>query len=267
LKKNNIQLRIGIVLLSIVVLSLIIGYLINGINIEINLEHRLEASSKRFLLGTDELGRDLLSCIIYGAFLSLLTATIVVTISSVFGSSIGMISALSGGIIDTISMRIVDIILSFPGILLAIALVSFFNQGFWAIVFALTFSSWVGYARIVRSEALKHKNSLFIISAKSYNSSFFRIVFSHLLPLSLPLIIVQASLSVSGIILSESSLNFLGIGLKPDIPTLGQLIDSGRGHIFDRSEMIIYPGIILFLIIISFIFIGEGLRKRFEIDL
>ncbi len=267
MKRANLQLRIGIVLLFIVVLSLLIGFILNGVDIEINLEHRLEPASNRFVLGTDELGRDLLSCVIYGSFLSLLTGITVVSISTVFGSAIGMISALSGGVVDTIFMRIVDVILSFPGILLAIALVSFFNQGFWAIVFALTFSSWVGYARIVRSEALKYKNSLFIISAKSYNASFFRIVFSHLLPLSMPLIVVQASLSISGIILSESSLNFLGIGLKPDIPTLGQLIDSARGHMFDRPEMILYPGMILFLIIISFVFIGEGLRKRFEIDL
>jgi len=174
-----------------------------------------------------------------------------------------MVSGLAGGVTDTIIMRIVDIILAFPGILLAIALVSFFQQGMITLILALTFSGWVGYARIIRGDVLKYKQMEFILAARSYNASFARIIFFHLLPITLPLVVVQASLGISGVILAESSLNFLGIGIDPLIPTLGQLIDAGREHLFDKPHLIVIPGVVLFIIIIAFNFIGEGLRKKF----
>ena len=264
LKTNkNHQLRIGLFLLGLI-LSLMLFFALSGdISIEVNMEERLEPFSSNHLIGTDDLGRDFLSCIVYGAGISLLIGFTVVLLSALIGALLGMVSGFAGGVTDMIIMRIVDIILSFPGILLAIALVSFFQQGIITLILALIFAGWVGCARIVRGDVLKYKQMEFILAARSYNASFSRIIFFHLLPITLPLIVVQASLGISGVILAESSLNFLGIGIDPQIPTLGQLIDAGREHLFDKPHLIVIPGLVLFFIIIAFNFIGEGLRRRF----
>ncbi len=262
-KMKNLQLRIGMGLLVVLLLLMAISALSRDFSISIDMAHRLEPASSTFLLGTDALGRDLLSCILYGAGVSLLTAVFVVVISAVTGGLLGMISGLSGGITDTVIMRIVDILLAFPGILLAIAMAAFFSHGFFNLILVLTVTGWVEYARLARAEVLKYKQQEFILAARSYNASYFRILFHHMLPLVLPLILVQASLGVSGVILIESSLNFLGLGLDPHIPTLGQLIDAGRDHLFDNPLLIIAPGAVLFIFIIALNFIGEGLKKKF----
>jgi peptide/nickel transport system permease protein len=264
LRKNiNLQLRIGLYLLAFILL-LMVGFLLSyGLSIQIDIDHQLEPPSSNYLLGTDELGRDLISCVVYGTGISILISLTVVILCTVTGMIMGMISGLAGGIVDTIIMRIVDVILAFPGILLAIALASFFYSSIVALILVLIIPNWVGCARIVRAEVLKYKQKEFVLAARSYNASFFRILFHYMFPLILPLILVQASLDIAGIILAESGLNFLGIGLDPEIPTLGQLIDAGKDHLFDKPELIILPGAVLFLIIITFNFIAEGLRKRF----
>jgi len=264
LKTNkNIQLRIGFFLLGTILLLMIGFSLSRPLVIDIDMAHRLEPSSVKYLLGTDELGRDLLSCVLYGAGISLGIGFVVVVISFLIGGLLGLVSGYSGGAVDTMIMRLVDILLAFPGILLAIALAAFFHRGLLNLILVLTVTGWVEYARLVRGEVLKYKQKEFILAAKTYNASFFRIIIHHLLPLVLPLLMVQASLGISGVILAESSLNFLGIGLDPQIPTLGQLIDAGRDHMFDKPGLIVVPGVVLFFIIIAFNFIGEGLRKKF----
>ncbi len=259
---KNLQFPLGIGLLSVIFFLAAVFFLSRELSIGIAMDHRLESPSPAYLLGTDSLGRDLISCVCVGAGISLLTGLTVVFLSSCIGGVLGMVSGLAGGITDTIIMRVGDIILSFPGILLAIALASFFNLGIITLILVLTIPNWVGCARIVRGEVLKYKQKEFILAAKTYNASFFRIVFRYLLPLVLPLIIVQASLDIAGVILAESGLNFLGIGLDPAIPTLGQLIEAGREHMFDRPRLIVAPGVVLFSIIIALNFIGEGLGKR-----
>jgi peptide/nickel transport system permease protein len=234
-----------------------------GLSIDMNMDNRVGPPSSQYLLGTDHLGRDLLSSIIYGAGISLFTGAAVVFLSSLAGMVFGMIAGLAGGVTDSIIMRIVDIILAFPGILLALALVTFLQQGLPTLILVLSISGWVYYARIVRGEILKYKQKEFILAARSYNVSFWRILFIHLMPFVLPLVIVQASMDISTVILAESALNFLGFGLDPQIPTLGQLIDAGRSHIFDKPHLIIAPGLVLFFIVIALNFIGEGLRKKF----
>ena len=266
LKKNkNLQLRIGLYLLGFIFLVMIAFSLTRGLSIEINMDCQLEPPSTKYLLGTDELGRDLISCVIFGTGISLLISLTVVILTSLIGTLLGMISGFAGGTVDTLIMRIVDIILAFPGILLAIALAAFFYPGIFTLILVLVLPNWVGCARIVRGEILKYKQKEFILAAKSYNASFFRIIFHHMLPLVLPLIVVQASLDIAGVILAESSLNFLGIGLDPQVPTLGQLVDAGRDYMFSRPELIIAPGAALFFIIIAFNFIAEGLGKKLTI--
>jgi peptide/nickel transport system permease protein len=262
-KKSNFQLWIGGGLLGIIFLLMLLLTLFRGVSIEMKIQERSQPPGAGYWLGTDDLGRDLLSCILYGAGLSLFIALTVVLLSALSGTLLGMISGLAGGFMDTIIMRIVDIILAFPGILLAVGMVSFFRQGIVTLILVLTFCGWGSYARLVRGEVLKYKQKEFILAARSYNASFARIIFHHLLPITLPLIVVQASLGIAGVILAESSLNFLGIGLNPMIPTLGQLVDAGRNHIFDSPGLIVIPGMVLFFLIMAFNFIGEGLRKKF----
>lgn len=263
---KDFQLGIGIFLLGLIIMLLIGFALFRPITIDIDMNHRIEPPSATYLLGTDELGRDLVSSILCGAGISMLIGTAAVILSALTGGLLGMVSGLSGGVVDSIIMRLVDIFLAFPGILLAIAVAAFFSQGILNLILVLTISGWAGYARITRGEVLKYKQQEFILAARSYNASFARIMFHHLLPLILPLLVVQASMGISGVIIAESSLNFLGIGLDPGIPSLGQLIDAGRDYMFDNPTLIVAPGLVLFFIIIAFNFIGEGLRKKSQIS-
>jgi len=259
---KDFQLGIGIFLLGLIIMFLIGFALFRPLTIDIDMDHRIEPPSAAYLLGTDELGRDLLASILYGAGISMLIGTAAVILSTLTGGFLGMVSGLCGGVVDSMIMRLVDIFLAFPGILLAIALAAFFSQGIFNLILVLTISGWAGYARLTRGEALKYKQQEFILAARSYNASSARIMFHHLLPLILPLLLVQASMGISAVIIAESSLNFLGIGLDPEIPTLGQLIDAGRDHMFYNPTLIVAPGLVLFIIIIAFNFIGEGLRKK-----
>ena len=209
IKNRNQQLYAGIFLLGGVVVLMLVFMMTFDFSIELDMDKRLEPPSASHLAGTDELGRDLLCSVVYGTWISLLIGCSVVCISAIVGTTLGLISGFSGGFIDILIMRIVDIILSFPGILLAVALVSFLKPSLPVLIVILVIPGWVSYARIVRGEILKNKNQEFILAAKSYNASFFKIVFSHLLPLVIPYVIVQASLAIGGVILAESSLNFL----------------------------------------------------------
>ncbi|MCP4155474.1 MAG: ABC transporter permease [bacterium] len=264
LKKNkNLQLVTGLVVLGFLVVGIVGVIGLRGVFIETNIGEQLRPPSPGLWLGTDELGRDLLSSIICGLGLSLLIGITVVAISGVSGVILGMVSGLAGGLVDMIIMRTVDIILAFPGILLAMALVTFFRQGVTGLIVIFSICGWGGYARLVRGEVLKHKQLDYVLIATCYNASFGRIIYSHLWPVIRPLLIVQATLDTAGVILAESGLNFLGLGISPDIPTLGQLLGSGSVHLFDAPHLLIYPGLMLFLLILSLNFIGEGLSKKY----
>lgn len=261
-QKGNLHLRLGMGLMGLLLLAAVMAVAPGSFSIQMDLDHCGEPPSAAHPLGTDDLGRDLLSCTIYGTGVSLMIAAAVVLLSFIIGTLLGMVSGLAGGIADTVIMRIVDILLAFPGILLAIALAAFMSHGVFNLVLVLTLPGWVDYARIARAEVLKQKQNQFILAARLYNASFLRILFHHLFPLVLPLMVVQASLGVSGVIIAESSLNFLGIGLDPEVPTLGQLIDAGRDHMFDNPLLIIVPGVALFTLIMAVNLIGEGIGKR-----
>lgn len=266
----NIQLRLGIFLLAALLVTGLSSWLINGMSISPDMEHRLESPSPGHWLGTGPMGRDMLSCLIFGTGLSMLTGVIVVTVSSLVGGFLGIIAGAARGtgktgrMADSILTGIVDVLLAFPGFLLAVGLAAFMRGGLVNLVLVLIIPGWVSYARISRSRVLQYNSALFVAAARGYNASFFRVVFRHLLPLALPLIVVQASLDLPGIIIAESGLNFLGIGLDPAIPTLGQLVDAGRNHLFDHPILVIAPGLVLFLMITAFHLLGEGIKKTFQ---
>ncbi|MCP2519288.1 ABC transporter permease [SCandidatus Aminicenantes bacterium Aminicenantia_JdfR_composite] len=260
--KENPFLFIGISLIGFIILFTLITPLFYKVSpFEIDLENRLLPPSKKYPLGKDELGRDELARILYGARISLLVGFTVVFISAVVGLIMGLISGFAGGLIDEVIMRLVDILLAFPGILLAIALIAFFGPSLVNLIFALVLTGWVGYSRLARAQVLKLKEMDFITAAKAIGAGYLRILFRHLMPNVLPFILVQASLGIAGAILAESGLSFLGLGVQPPTPSWGAMINQGRNHLFDAPWLTIFPGIALLITILGFNLLGEGLRK------
>jgi len=251
----------GIILLAMVIVPLTVWSLVGDMSVEVNLDALGRPDAGQSPWGVDDLGRDVLACLVTGTWISLGIGLTAVILSAGVGGFLGLVAGLAGGVLDTVVMRLVDVMLAFPGVLLALTLVAIFPHGALSIVTALVISGWAGYARLVRGEVLKLKTKEFILAARTYNASFLHIVFRHLLPLTLPLIAVQASLGIADAIIAESSLNFLGLGLRPEIPTLGQMLDAGRSHLFDRPSLVVLPGAVLFLLIVSFNLAGEGFQE------
>lgn len=258
--KKNLHFKLGILLLAGIGISLAAGTLFNGISLRLDIHQRLQAPSVRHVFGTDALGRDIFSCLAFGTLVSLTIALATVFISAVIGALLGFAAAWQGGLMNACIMRCADLILAFPGILLSLALVAFWGPGIFNLVLALVFSGWVTYARLVRGEVLKTKDKEFILAARSFNASALRIASSHMGPLIFPLLLTQAVLGIAGVILLESSLNFLGLGLDPRLPTLGQMIDAGRGHIFVKPALILLPGGCLVVLIAAFLLLADGIK-------
>ena len=214
--------------------------------------------------GCDENGRDILTRILYGARISLSVGIISVLISTIIGSAIGLISAYYGRKVDAILSRLMEMIQSFPSILLAIIFMSVFGRGIENAVIAIAVVSIPGPARIIRSSALSAKENDYVTSARAIGCSDARIMFKHILPNILAPIIVNATMSVSGAILSLASLGFLGLGVQPPTAEWGYMLSSGRNYIFSANHIITFPGIALALTVLSFNLLGDGLRDALD---
>jgi peptide/nickel transport system permease protein len=254
--------RLGIFLLAGITIALAAGTLINGVSLRLDINQRLQGPSAEHVFGTDALGRDILSCLAFGTMVSLAIALAAVFISATIGALLGFTAAWQGGLVNACIMRCADLLLAFPGILLSLSLMAFWGPGIFNLVLALVFSGWVSYARLVHGEVLKTKDKEFILAARGFNASALRIACSHMAPLIFPLLLTQAVLGIAGVILLESSLNFLGLGLDPRLPTLGQMIDAGRSHIFVRPSLILLPGGCLVMLITAFLLLADGIKKR-----
>ncbi|MEI6614267.1 MAG: ABC transporter permease [Chrysiogenales bacterium] len=259
--KTKLHFRLGLFLLAGIAITITAGTLFNGINLRLDINQRLQTPSSGHVLGTDALGRDIFSCLAFGTVVSLTIALAAVSISATIGALFGFAAAWQGGLLNACIMRCADLILAFPGILLTLALVAFWGPGIFNLVLALVFSGWATYARLVRGEVLKTKDKEFILAARGFNASTLHIACKHMVPLIFPLLLTQAVLGIAGVILLESSLNFLGLGLDPRLPTLGQMIDAGRGHIFVRPALILLPGGCLVLLITAFLFLADGIKN------
>ena len=212
------------------------------------------------LLGTDALGRDLLTRMMYGGRISLLVGITVVTVASLIGVPLGLISGFFGKIFDTIIMRLADIQLAVPFFLLAIVIMAVLGTGLINVIIVLGVSSWVGYARIVRGTVLSLREQPFIEAARCVGMSNRRLVTNHLLPNVWTPILVLATQGVGGAILAESSLTFLGLGISPLIPTWGAMIADGRNYLTTAWWIATFPGLLLTLTVLSIYFLGDGLR-------
>lgn len=228
------------------------------------LARRLEGPSLQHWFGLDELGRDILTRIAAGARISLLVGLAVVSVSSVAGMFFGSIAGYFGGRVDDVISRVIDVLMAFPGILLAIALVAVLGPSLVNVVLALSVIGWVGYARLVRGQALRAREFEFVQAARALGAGSPRIVLRHVLPTALPSVVVQATLGMAGAIIAEASLSFLGLGVQPPTPSWGTMLDAGRAHLFDAPHLTIFPGVAIALLVLGFNFLGDGLRDRVD---
>ncbi len=217
-----------------------------------------------FSLGADQLGRDVLSRIIHGARISLSLAGVAIAVGAVFGTAVGLTAGYFGGIIDELIMRVVDVFNAIPYLLLAIALVFVLGQSFAVVAFVLALGAWAGIARLVRGQTLQVRNFDYIALATVAGASTPRIMFKHLLPAVSNTLVVATTLQVGGIILAESILSFLGVGVPPPTPSWGADIAAGREYLGSAWWVAFFPGIAIFLTVLSFNFIGDWLRDRWD---
>src|SRR5437879_3998146 len=212
------------------------------------LPERLEGPSWKHPFGNDELGRDIFSRILLGTRVSMRVGATVVLLSGIAGVLIGGFAGYVGGKLDTfVTVVVINSLLAFPGILLAIALVAFLGPGLDRLIFALSIIGWVGYARLARGQVLKVKTLEFVEAARALGASSVRIFISHILPNIIQPVLVQASVGMAIAILSEASLSFLGLGITPPTPSWGSMLNDGRNHLFDAPHMVVFPSIALVL--------------------
>jgi peptide/nickel transport system permease protein len=257
--------RVGVFLVSLALLAAVAGPFVAPFDpADQELPRRLERPSVDHPFGLDELGRDVLSRILSGARVSLFVGLSVVTVSSAVGLMFGLLAGYLGGRIDQGISRVMDVLMAFPGILLAIALVAVRGPSLVNVVFALSVIGWVSYARLTRSQVLKLRELEFVQAARALGASLPRILVRHVLPGTLPALIVQATLGMAGAIIAEASLSFLGLGVQPPTPSWGAMLDAGRAHLLDAPHLTLFPGLSIALLVVGFNLLGDGLRDRID---
>ncbi len=228
----------------------------------IDLERRLLPPSAAPPLGTDELGRDVLARLFFGASVSLGVAGAAVAVSATVGSLLGLVAGERGGVLDAAVGRLVDLVLAFPGLLLAVALAAVLGPSARNTVLALAASGWVPYARLARAEARRVSSLDFVAAARAAGARLPRIVLRHLLPNVAGPLLVQAALHVAGAILAESALSFLGLGVPPPTPSWGVMLAGGRTHVLDAPHVVLAPALALFVVVLSTNVLGDALVQR-----
>jgi peptide/nickel transport system permease protein len=259
------MVRVGLAIVVITIVAAALGPVVTPYDPAAQeLARRLEGPSLSHPFGLDELGRDILSRLLSGARISLLVGVAVVSVSSLVGMLLGSIAGYFGGSVDDLISRIVDVLMAFPGILLAIALVAVLGPSLRNVVLALSVIGWVGYARLVRSQALRAREFEFVQAARALGAGAPRIVLRHILPTAFPAVVVQATLGMAGAIIAEAALSFLGLGVQPPTPSWGTMLDAGRSHLFDAPHLTIFPGLAIAVLVLGFNFLGDGLRDRID---
>jgi peptide/nickel transport system permease protein len=227
----------------------------------IDLPARLAAPSTAHWCGTDELGRDIFSRLVYGSRISMLVGSCVVAASLALGLIVGSIAGYYGGRIDRfVNIVVMNAFLSFPGILLAIAFVAFRGPGIFNLIMALSLGGWVGYARLVRAQVLAAREREFVEAARALGASDLRVIVRHILPNIIQPVVVQAAIGMAGAILAEATMSFLGLGVPPPTASWGAMLNDGRAHLFDAPHLVLFPAMAVMLAVLSFNFIGDALR-------
>jgi peptide/nickel transport system permease protein len=259
------MLRVGLAIVGLALVAALIGPAVTPYDPAAQeLALRLASPSLAHPFGLDELGRDILARVLAGARISFLVGITVVMISAAVGTMLGSLAGYFGGRVDDVISRVVDTLLAFPGLLLAIALVAVLGPSLTNVVLALSLIGWVGYARLVRGQVLRAREFEFVQAARALGATTRRILARHVIPTALPAVTVQATLGMGGAILAEAALSFLGLGVQPPTPSWGTMLNGGRTHLLDAPHLTIFPGLAIALLVLGFNFLGDGLRDALD---
>ncbi len=217
------------------------------------------------LLGTDDLGRPVLDRVLVGARISLIVGLGVVTLSALIGTLVGGLAGFIGGWVDLLALRVIDVFLAFPGILLAIALAGVLGPGIDNVILALVVVGWVGYARLIRAQVLSLKGRDHVAAARALGSGGWAILRRHLIPLAMAPLIVEATFGLSGAVVAEAGLSFLGLGVQPPDPSWGSLVRDGVAYLLVAPHLVIAPGVAILLVVLAVNLLGDWLRDRLDV--
>ncbi len=258
--RNPSTLVGGLLVMTLLIMALIAPLIATHDPMAQVLTDRLQPPSAAHWLGTDQLGRDIYSRLVYGAQPTLLIVILVIAFSAPLGLIIGMVAGYMGGWVETLLMRLTDIFMAFPRLILALALVSVLKPGLTNAVIAIAITAWPSYARLARAETLALRNAEFVEAARGLGQSGHRIVTGQILPLCLSSAAIRATLDMAGIILTAAGLGFLGLGAQPPMAEWGAMIGTGRDHVFDAWWVAAAPGVAILLVSLGFNLLGDGLR-------
>ena len=264
LSRNKLTFVSLVFIVLLVVLAILAPYIVpypKHISDAANVAFKLTAPCQEYLFGTDELGRDIFSRIIYGTRISLLASVFAVALAMLIGITLGAIAGALGGIVDDIIMRICDIFLSFPSLLLAIVIAAFAGPSLRNALIAIAISWWPWYARIVRGQAISLKDRQFVKAARALGNVQSKIIFQHIVPNCMGPVIVQATMDLGGIILTLASLSFLGLGAQAPTPEWGLMINTSKTYFMNAWWYSVFPGLAIFVTVLAFNLIGDGLRE------
>ena len=264
LRRNRAAIAGGIIVLLFVAVALLAPFIVPYPPNEGDLAKRLSPPSREHLLGTDPLGRDLLSRVIYGARISLQIQVVSVAIALVVGTMLGLLGGYYGGAIDHVIMRLMDILLAFPGIFLAISIIAVLGPGLVNLMLAAGIYSVPQFARIVRGSVLSLKEKEFIEAARAVGERDGSILFRYILPNSMAPIIIQTTLRMATVLLTASGLSFLGLGVQPPTAEWGAMLSNARAYLITAPHVATVPGLAIMLVVMGFNLFGDGLRDSLD---
>ena len=259
------MLKVGIALVALALVAAVVGPAMTPYDpVRQEIAQRLASPTLSHPFGLDELGRDILARVLAGARVSFLVGLTVVAVSAIVGTLLGAVAGYVGGALDELISRLIDTLLAFPGLLLAIAIVAVLGPSLLNVLVALTLIGWVGYARLVRGQVLRAREFEYVQAARAVGARTLWILWRHVIPTAVPALVVQATLGMAGAVIGEASLSFLGLGVQPPTPSWGTMLNGGRAHILDAPHLTIFPGLAIVMLVLGFNFLGDGLRDRLD---
>jgi peptide/nickel transport system permease protein len=261
---NRFAVGGALIVIGLFVVSFLAPYITPYSPDDLDAYHVLLPPSSAHWMGTDELGRDVLTRIIFGARISLKVGFVAVGISAAIGTVAGLLAGYFGRWVDQLLMRLVDIMLCFPTFFLILAVIAMLEPSIWYIMIIIGLTGWMGVARLVRAEVLSLRERDFVHAARALGASDTRIIFRHILPNSLSPVLVAATLGVAGAILTESALSFLGIGVQPPVPSWGNMLTAGKDYLEFAWWLSLFPGVAILVTVIAYNLVGEGLRDALD---
>jgi peptide/nickel transport system permease protein len=264
LRRNRLALAGGVVVVSLALLALLAPVISPRDPNRLDVKRILDAPSKAHPLGTDQLGRDVLSRMLYGARVSLAVGFVSVGIAAVIGIVLGSLAGYHGGTTDALVMRLVDLMLVFPRFFLLLAVLAFLRPSIWTIMTVIGLTGWMSVARLVRAEFLSLKEREFVLWSQSIGATAFRIIWRHILPNAMGPVLVAMTLGIPAAILTESGLSFLGLGVQPPHATWGNILNEGKDAIEIGWWLSVYPGLAILVTVLSYNLLGEGIRDALD---